>query len=144
MKIRNKELYHGAALLRIVEDKSFTALNSVRGEYGHYLLNADRHLFVKVTTKAAPPWQFSYNRDDIAKIARVLGSGKVFICLVCGRMAVCALNQAEMQHLLQMSAANQQWIRVQSPKGGSCHMSGSNGKLKRAIARNAFPKKVLA
>jgi hypothetical protein len=38
--------------------------------------------------------------------------------------------------------SGQQSIRVEVPKAGSCHVSGSIGSLKRTVPHNSFPNKV--
>jgi len=48
MKIQHKDLFHGAALTQLVEHNSFKALNKADDKYGHYLVNTDRRLLVKL------------------------------------------------------------------------------------------------
>jgi hypothetical protein len=146
MKIQEKDLFHGAALTQIVEHKSFKALNRATTKYGHYLVNTDRHVFVKYRKPNKSPWQHTFSDDEVAAIAAEIEKGHaVFLCLVCGNTTICALNTSEIQTLLNVNASSgQQWIRVDIPKGGSCRVSGSNGDLERTVPHNSFPKKVFA
>ncbi len=47
MKTKEMDLYHGPALTQIVHHDSFKAINKATTKYGHYLVNTDRHVFVK-------------------------------------------------------------------------------------------------
>jgi hypothetical protein len=143
MQIQEKDIFHGAALTQVVEHKSFKALNRATTKYGHYLINTDRALFVKYRKPNKSPWQHTFSEDDVAAIAtEIEKNNAVFLCLVCGTTTVCALNSNEIQTVLDLDADGQQWIRVEIPKGGSCHVSGSNGKLKRTIPHRSVPDKL--
>jgi hypothetical protein len=145
MKIQEQDLYHGAALTQIVEHQSFKALNRGSTKYGHYLVNTDRHVFVKYRTSSKSPWQHTFSQEEVQAIAAAIGaSDKVWLCLVCGNQTICALERAEITTVLDMVAACQQWIRIEVPKGGSCHVSGSHGNLKKTVPHNSFPNKVFA
>ncbi|RUL82344.1 hypothetical protein [Tautonia sociabilis] len=65
MKIQQKDLFHGAALTQIIEHNSFKALNKVDDKYGHDLVNTDRRLMIKLTETDNPPWQFTFQPDDL-------------------------------------------------------------------------------
>jgi hypothetical protein len=143
MQIQEKDIFHGAALTQVVEHKSFKALNRATTKYGHYLINSDRALFVKYRKPNKSPWQHTFSEDDVAAIVAEIKKGQlVFLCLVCGTTTVCALDSTEIQSVLDLQADVQQWIRVEIPKGGSCHVSGTKGKLKRAIPHSSFPDKL--
>lgn len=143
MKIQEKDQFHGSALTQIVEDKSFKALNRGSEKYGHYLVNADHHVFVKYRKTKSSPWQFLFTSDELMAIHAVAAENKkVFVCLVCGTVTVCALDRSEFTSLIDLSTAGRQWIRIEVPKGGSCHVSGSNGSLSSTVPHNSFPKKV--
>lgn len=60
MKIQEQDRFHGAALTQIVEHKSFKALNRASAKYGHYLVNADRHVFTKYSKATRSPWSFTF------------------------------------------------------------------------------------
>jgi hypothetical protein len=144
MKIQEQDLYHGAALTQIVEHKSFTALNRASSKYGHYIVNADRHVFVKYRKTSRSPWQHTFSAEEVKALAKAIeSSDKVWLCLVCGNQTICALGKAEIQTVLDLSANNQQWVRVEVPAGGSCSVSGSHGSLKRKVPHYSFPDKVM-
>lgn len=143
MKIQEQDVYHGPALMQIVEHSSFKALNRASQAYGHYLVNTDRQVFAKYRTAKKGPWQFVFSTDDLSAISKASsGSDKVFVCLVCGHFTICVLDFAEFKQLVDLRSSTQQSISVDVPPGGSCHLSGSQGKLKKTVPHNAFPNKV--
>ena len=145
MKIQDQDSYHGAALIQIVEDPSFKALNKTDAKYGHYTVNTDRRLFVKYLKKRNTPWRFTLQPDETTAIRHDIASGqRTFICLVCGRATICCLSQEELEQVIDLAAEKPQWIAVDIPPGGSQHVSGSAGRLPRTVPHNAFPSKVIA
>jgi hypothetical protein len=143
MKIQKQDIYHGPALMQIVEHRSFKALNRASGLYGHYLINTDREVFTKFRSVPFSPWQFTFAPAELAAIRRAAsGDARVFVCLVCGHETICALTVDEFSQLVDPASKAQQWIRVSVPRGGGCHVSGSIGQLKRVIPHGAFPEKL--
>ena len=142
MKIQQKDLYHGAALTQLVEHDSFKALNKVDKKYGHYLVNTDRRLMVKLTEKVNPPWQFTFQPDDLANLREDITAGyKTLVILSCGTKTICLLPYADYSAVIDQNAVSPQWIRVEIPK--TCmRVRGNSGELRRAVKHNAFPDKV--
>jgi hypothetical protein len=145
MKIQEQDIYHGPALMQIVEHRSFKALNLASTNYGHYLVNTDRQVFVKYRKTKHSPWQFIFAPEELSALSKAMsGAGSVFVCLVCGHFTICALNAEEILQLVGLTEASQQSIRVEVPSGGSCHVSGTKGKLKKTVPHNSFPEKLFA
>jgi len=150
MKIQDKDFYHGAALTQIVEHSSFKALNKASEKYGHYLVNTDQHVFVKYTktcktTPKKSSWQFTLQPEEkkaINEESRIFS--KVFLCLVCGDETVCVLDSSEIKQTLNLQNGTQGYIRVEMPSGGSCHVTGTDGELKRTVPNNSFPGKIFS
>jgi hypothetical protein len=143
MKIQDQDFYHGAALTQIVEHESFKALNRASRKYGHYLINTDRHIFVKYRKSKKTPWLFTIQPDELKALGTVLLAGhKTYLCLVCGSTTVCAVHANEIHELIDVSSPEAQWVRVDVPDAGSCHVSGSIGNLKRVVPHKSFPTKV--
>jgi hypothetical protein len=145
MKIQEQDRFHGPALMQIVEHKSFKALNRASKHYGHYLINRNRQAFVKYRTSKTPPWTFTFAPDERQSIRSGLESGdKIYVCLVCGPITICCLNEEELKEVIYAWSTSTQWIRIEVPTGGSCHVSGSRGALSHVVAHNSFPEKVFA
>ena len=133
MKIQKMDMFHGAALTQIVEHPSFKALNKADEKYGHYQINHDRRISIKYRDANRSPWTFTLTSDDIRMINDDLRrkDGRTFLCLVCGKVSVCHLHEGDIDDLIDLNTADTQWIRVEIPSGGSMHIKGSKGKLKR-------------
>lgn len=145
MKIQEQDVYHGPALMQIVEHPTFKALNRASRRYGHYLVNTDRKVFVKYRKNARSPWRFVFAADELAALSTALSGGdRVFVCLVCGHTTICALDAEGLRKVIDITASSPQSIRVEVPLRGSCHVSGSSGKLRRSVPHNSFPNKVFA
>jgi len=145
VKIQEQDVYHGPALMQIVEHPSFKALNRASKRYGHYLVNTDRQVFTKYRKTKRSPWQFVFAPDELSALSTALSSGaRVFVCLVCGHTTICALNADELRRVIDVTAGSQQSIRVEVPSGGSCRVTSSSGKLGRTVPHNSFPNKVFA
>jgi len=144
MKIQQKDLFHGAALTQLTEHPSFKALNKADEKYGHYLVNADCRLMVKLSTKKNGPWQFTFQPDDLNTLKSDIASGfKTFVVLVCGKTTVCLLNLRDFKAVVNLNSASVQWVCVDIPRA-RMSVRGSKGTLKHAIAHNNFPDKVFA
>jgi hypothetical protein len=63
MKIQEQDFYHGPALMQIVEHPSFKALNKGSNRYGHYLVNADCHVFVRYSKAEGDAWSFTFTQE---------------------------------------------------------------------------------
>lgn len=141
MKTQEKDIYHGAVLTQIVEHESFKALNRASPKYGHYLVNTDRHVFVKYRKNKRSPWIFKFSAEELQSLQAGI-KGPLFLCLVCGTVTVCALNAKEIKGVLALDATAEQFIRVEIPKGGSCHITSGKWRLKNTIPHNSFPGKL--
>lgn len=145
MRTLERFRYHGIALMQIVDHECFTALNRASADYGHYIINTDKQVFAKYRTNRRSPWQFIFGAHEIQRLAAAVASGDdVYICLVCGTTTVCVLDDSEAQEVLDLASPADQWISVEVPRGGSCHVRGSSGNLRRTVPHSAFPSKVFA
>jgi hypothetical protein len=144
VKVQEKDRFHGIALTQVVEHPSFKALNKASPHYGHYRINTDRQLFVKYRTHKGSSWQFVFSSAELGTIRTAIRSkDSLFVCLVCGASTVCALTSDEVQQLINVDLTiGTQWLTVEVPKGGSCRVRGSKGKLGRTVPHNSFPNKV--
>jgi hypothetical protein len=147
MKTQQKDYYHGAPLTQIVEHKSFTALNKVDKKYGHYKINDNIRLMVKIATVNSPSsnkdrWKFTFSEDDFDVLENDMKSeDKFFICFVCGETTICLLNHSDINQILDFSNKKPQSIHVE--KRGSLWLTGPcKRKLDRAIPHKDFPDKL--
>ena len=145
MRIQEKHMFHGSALTQIVEHPSFKALNRASSHYGHYLVNTDTQILVKYRTAECSPWQFVFSPDEIHELRQAhISKNDTFICLVCGSVTVCVLNEVESKTVLDMGEISSQSVTVEVQKGASCRVKGTGGKLRRAVPHNAFPARLFS
>ena len=132
--IEKLEFYHGAALVRVIEDQRCEAI--AKHEYG-YCVNKDRILAIKYTTKTRSPWGFTFSTDDIARFAAAYKEfGECLIALVCGGDGICAFSWSIASALLGNSPG-----RIAARRGfaGCYALSGPDGELRGKIAMNQWP-----
>lgn len=142
MKIQKQDIYHGAALLQIIEHSSFTALNKTADKkYGHYRINANINIFIKYCSNTASPWTFNFQPLELEAIEKDYNSIEVvYLCLVCGHNTVCTIQKWQIESLLDLSSDRQQTISIEvRAKKGSLWPTGSYGPLNKSIPHNLFP-----
>ncbi|MBL0558147.1 hypothetical protein [Aeromonas caviae] len=143
MKIQEQDQYHGPALMQIVEHPSFKALNKGSSRYGHYLVNADCHVFVRYSKAEGDSWSFTFTPEQLEPINNIVQSAAdVYVCLACGEYSICLISQEQLESIIDLEATESQWVKASAPEGKSFRVSGSLGKLKGTIPHNAFPKKL--
>jgi len=132
--IEKLEFYHGAAIVRIVEDPR--CLSIQKHETG-YVINGNRLLVLKYTTKAHSPWRFTVSVEDQARIAQAARSFNVCVLgLVCGGDGVCAIRWERLNTLLGDGAG---WLATRRVFSGCYAVSGSRGNLDKKVALNQWP-----
>lgn len=145
MKIQRQDLFHGAALMQVVEHPSFKALNKAPdGKYGHYILNNDTRLFVKYTTGAGPEYFFTLSADDVSSIRDdETGGHRVFLVMVCGEDTVCAVPSPDLWVLADKNTQASQQVWVRSYPGKSMRFGRGGHELVHTIPHSGFPAVVL-
>ncbi len=145
MKIQQQDLFHGAALMQVVEHPRFKALNKAPDKkYGHYVLNNDTRLFVKYTTGDGPDYWFNLSRDDVSAIKKDQADGhRVFAVLVCGSETVCAIPADELWTVADQNPNGNQQVWVRADPGKSMRFGRGQHQVARAIPHKSFPEVVL-
>ena len=132
--IEKLEFYHGAAIIRIIEDNRCRSIS--KNEYG-YLVNGDRLIFLKYTTKAHSPWRFTVSADDLGRLENPGGViERCVIGFVCGGDGICPVPLECVRRLLGGTAG---WIAAKRVFSGCYSVTGSHGKLPRKIPLNDWP-----
>ncbi|MET9587666.1 hypothetical protein ABZY10_32160 [Streptomyces sp. NPDC006539] len=140
--IDKKDFMHGAALVAIADSDMFTALNRASVKYGHYVINHDRHLFIKYNDGSGPgDYFFTYSGEDKQRIIS-LGADRVFTILVCGNEVVTGISREELAQLITMTDALASTVRVSAQQGMQLRISGPVGELP-LIPRRSFPSRIL-
>jgi hypothetical protein len=132
--IEKLEFYHGAALVRVIEDPRCETI--VKHAWG-YRVNKDRILAIKYSTKARSPWAFTFSGEDVSRFEAASAEfGECAIALVCGGDGICALSWPMCASLLGGSPG-----RIAAKRGfaGCYAVSGPAGELKGKVAMNRWP-----
>jgi hypothetical protein len=141
VKIQEQNIYHGSALMQIVEHPSFKALNKADGQYGHYQVNTKVRLWVKYSSAEQGPWVFTFHATELAGFRNDQATEfRVFIALICGHHTICGLSEEEIDALVDVKSTNRQWIKVDAPDGKQMRVTGSTmQKNPILVAHNRFP-----
>jgi hypothetical protein len=132
--IEKLEFYHGAAIVRVIEDPRCRSIG--KSEYG-YLVNGDRLVYLKYSTKAHSPWRFTITVDDVTRLDEAIGIfGKCVVGFVCGGDGVCPVRWKVLKRLIGAAST---WIAAKRSFNGCYSVSGPEGKLKRKVALNQWP-----
>jgi len=132
--IDKSEFYHGAALIRAIEDYRCQSIR--RHDFG-YVVNDSCLVHVKYTTKAHSPWRFTISADDEARLRGAAGGfDQCVIAFVCGGDGVCAVPWADLQSVLTTPPT---WIAAKRAFSACYSVSGPGGTLKRKVALNRWP-----
>src|ERR1035441_3129313 len=137
--IDQKDFIHGAALVAIAETPGFTALNKASHQYGHYVINRDRYVFVKYSGSKGPDYLFTFTP---AEIKRVINSNRlsrhVYAVLVCGKETITALSAVQLRALIAMPAADAQSVTIRAEPRKRLRIHGAQGPLGQLIPRHSF------
>ncbi|MFI1563961.1 hypothetical protein ACH4ZX_13040 [Streptomyces sp. NPDC020490] len=140
--IDHKDFMHGAALVAIADSEKFTALNRASVKYGHYVVNHDRHLFIKYSDGSGPrDYFFTFSAEDKRRISSVPASF-VFAVLVCGNEVVTGIARDELAQLVPLASAGSSAVKVAAHQGRQLKISGPNGQLP-LVSRGSFPARIL-
>jgi hypothetical protein len=132
--IEQLEFYHGAALVRLIEDPRCEAI--VKHVYG-FRVNQQLLVAIKYSTKARSPWRFNFSHDDINRLQESMKEFRgCSIALVCGGDGICALSWTTVSDLLGGASG---WISAKRAHGGCYGVGGPEGTLKRKVAMNRWP-----
>lgn len=132
--IEKLEFYHGAALVRLIEDPRCGSVSKY--ECG-YRVNDRCLVAIKYSTKARSPWGFSFSQDDIDRLQIMAKQfGDCLVALVCGGDGICALSWKELETLLASAPGG---ISAKRSFSGCYSVSGPAGTLRRKIPMNRWP-----
>jgi hypothetical protein len=146
--IREHELYHGAALLKLVsngqmpvEIKPFLS----GGGRASYVVNGTIGLYIKHSSLRMSPWSFTFQPAHRAELVKMMAAFEnVFLLLVCERDGVAVLTGPEIRMVLDTNRKAAQWISIRRGKREQYQVKGSRGLLACKVADSDHPKKILA
>ena len=129
------EYYHGAAIVRLLEDKRCRSVH-MRRLLG-YVVNNDIFVFLKYTTKNRSPWGFTFDLKDVNRCFRMATEyRKVVLGFICGGDGVCALDWSEAKKLLDGKHGR---IATSRKHNRSYSVRGTAGELKKKVPVGRWP-----
>jgi hypothetical protein len=142
--IREHELYHGAALLKLlstgeqsVEVRAFAA----SGVKSSYILNGSVGVYIKHSALRMSPWTFTFQPAHQEELARMATSFQnIFLLLVCERDGIAILAGSEIGTVLDLDSRATQWVSAKRGKREQYRVKGSNGSLAFKVADSDFQK----
>lgn len=140
MPVAAIDFYQGAALSLIIGHPSFDKIKPLGN--GRYLVNGNIRVWLR-HSKEKSPWHFSFSPEQVADMgADLKPDGKTFLCLVCRRDSICAMNEAEIAQTLKLDQASEQTLTVTRVPGRKSGVTGPGGEVDGVILASAFPDKV--
>jgi hypothetical protein len=132
--IDKQEFYHGAAILRVVDDARCRSVN--KSGVG-FLVNEDAFVYLKYRTKSRTPWTFQFGSDEVAHLNSANARfPKTVIAFICGGDGICGLRWLQARELLASGAGSISCSRKFSEQYG---VSGPNGSLKGKVSLQQWP-----
>jgi hypothetical protein len=132
--IDKQEFYHGAAILRLLDDQRLTSL---RKADGGYVVNGNVYLFVKYTTKQRSPWRYTISDAEVHRLDELLGRyAWMVVIFVNGGDGICAVSVKEMSDILGDQAG---WVSVRRGFNEQYAVAGSIRELDRKIPHCRWP-----
>lgn len=133
--IDKHEYYHGAAIIRMLDDERCASVQK-KGKLG-YVVNDDTFLFIKYTTRNRTPWRFTFDHEDVAR-ANLMAQkyDQVLVPLVCAGDGVCVITWDEAVRLLGNVAG---FIGVERKHNEQYGVWGAYEALKGKVSMRRWP-----
>lgn len=133
--INKGDFYHGATILKAVEDPRNICINF--NKIG-YIINSTNLAIIKYSTKSKSPWKFTFTNNDLANIVDSYSSTlHIYIILVCASDGFCALKYQETLKLLNEEPGV---ISVRRKFNEQYSVFGHGRQLENKISLNRWPK----
>lgn len=128
------DFYHGAVILKALEDDRF---NSVKKNEIGYIINDTNLVLIKYTTKSKSPWQFTFSKHDLENIENSFtGTTNICVVLICGSDGFCTLKHVEVFSLLN----NKPGVISSKRKFNQQYkVTGPGGHLVNRVSFNRWP-----
>lgn len=148
--IRDEELLHGAALVRLIESDESTRTTFDFEKELHMSLyrigRGSRHVGVlmKVSTQRKSPWGFTFTSAELQAIDRYRAKfprDEFFFALVCNRDGICCVPLPTAESLIDDGETlDGKRLGVRRPRGGSYWITGPRRTAhERSIPMNDWP-----
>ncbi|BEQ15071.1 hypothetical protein [Desulfoferula mesophila] len=142
MPVAARDFYQGAALSLLIRHPAYASIRPLSA--GRFLLNGSIRVWLK-HSKDKSPWHFGFSPEEVTALGQDLGTeGETFLCLVCRRDSICALDGTEAAQAFDLGLTEEQSLTVTRIPGRKLQVSGPGGQVADIIMAAAFPDKVFA
>ena len=102
-------------------------------------------IFIKYASKPRSPWRYTVTDEDQEEIKLLQEECKtVFVLMINGlKDGIACVEYNYLKEILDENFEPVEWISVSRRLGTEYQIKGKDGKLKRKIPRNLFPKAVI-
>jgi hypothetical protein len=145
--IATRNQMYGAVLHEVVNHGAGVKLKRIADKAGHYSIDGVSRLLIKYSKRKRSPWRFTFSEADMEALVNDCVQtglfGDSYICLVCGKKAICSLGVSEWEKVLHPCGDAVQTITVRHSKGCQLEVIGTNGALDTKIPISRFPRRLL-
>ena len=158
MSLSTEDMLVGASLLSLID--SLDELNeniSYRFSRGDkrscYLLSIEDRvnnnnlqigLYIKRSRKRLSPWRYTFTNDHQHEIEDLLNSTDyLFLLFITDQEGVAVIDYPTLKQLLDDHFDDTEWISVTRKLRENYRVSSKDGKLDRALPKNAFPSSII-
>jgi len=145
MSFSDKELLHGAALMRLFSNGDSITAHELPDCADAYELRSGNHravVLMKYSTSKKSPWHFTFSTQQVAAIKLIGDSAitSVSLGLICHVDGVCCLQMEELPSLgLTLDDLAGCAISVRRPRNGSYWVTGpGRHRMERSIPQNRW------
>ena len=97
-------------------------------------------LFVKMSSKRASPWRYSFTKDHQDEIQALKDShDEVFVAFVNGDDGVACLDFNALKQILDEHHEEQEWVAISRKLRENYRVAGNDGKHEKPLPKNNFP-----
>src|SRR5687768_7152751 len=129
--IHSFEQYHGVVLRELVVRAPASLVIAARDDMGRvnsYSINSRVALHIKHSAKRLPPWQFTFNAENLAEIRRLEDIGSsLWLALVCGHDGIVALSGHELREINPPDCETTCFVRVDRDRRTMYRVFGTAG-----------------
>ena len=139
------EFFHGVVFARMLHaTQRQLCLRPYPGsENAAYVLDGDKGIYIKYSSKRLSPWRFSFQKrhqETILEMKKNVGS--VYVLLVCNDDGVVVLTFDELKQILDENHEAVAWISATRNRRQMYSIKGSDGKLNVKVGRDEFLEKM--
>lgn len=139
------EFFHGSVLAGMLHatQQAMTVAPYSESDNASYVINGDKGIYIKYSTKRLSPWRFSFQKrhhETILQMRRDLKN--LFVVLVCKDDGAVVLTFEEFQQVAKSNGDTGQWISAARNRRQMYLIKGSDGKLEFKIGKDEFAEKI--